>query len=72
MRTVGVEEELLLVDVRTGKLVPVAGEILRESDDQITGEFLEQMVETRTRPQEGAQTLFRPNCGIVAGSPAAI
>lgn len=58
MRTVGVEEELLLVDVRTGKLVPVAGEILRESDDQITGEFLEQMIETRTRPQEGAQDLL--------------
>ncbi|HSP61167.1 MAG TPA: glutamate--cysteine ligase [Ornithinimicrobium sp.] len=57
MRTVGVEEEFLLVDVRTGELLPVAGELLRETDDQITGEFLEQMIETRSRPHQGAAGL---------------
>lgn len=50
MRTVGVEEELLLVDVRTGEPAAVAEQVLRGQDEQITGEFLAQMIEARSRP----------------------
>lgn len=57
MRTVGVEEELLLVDVRSGELVPAAEVVLRDADEQITHEFLSQMIETRSRPHGAAVDL---------------
>lgn len=63
MRTVGVEEEMLLVDVRTGQPLAVSAQLLRESGAKLTaegvgvgprgaleGEFQRQMVEIQTAP----------------------
>lgn len=75
MRTLGVEEEFLLVDVRTGELAPVAGHLLRSSDELITNEFLAQMIETRTRPHGGADDLLadlRARRGEVAARAARV
>ncbi|VTR75831.1 glutamate--cysteine ligase [Cellulomonas hominis] len=57
LRTVGVEEELLLVDPRTGRAAPVAGAVLAaagESDGGIpvlTSELQQEQVETATPPR---------------------
>jgi len=54
MRTVGVEEELLLVDPDSGVPVAVAGSVLAQADAQeaegIEGELQQQQVEIGTRP----------------------
>lgn len=62
MRTVGVEEEMLLVDVRNGRPRSVSGQlVLRAAMDQapdagvgvrgaLEGEFKQQMIETHTAP----------------------
>ncbi|MGD8201926.1 carboxylate-amine ligase [Ornithinimicrobium sp. W1679] len=64
MRTVGVEEELLLVDVRTGELVAAAEVVLRDADERITHEFLAQMIETLTRPHVAADDLRADLLGL--------
>ena len=51
MRTVGVEEELLLVDGVTGEVRSCADAVLRaDTDDQLTGELQQEQIETGTRP----------------------
>ncbi len=64
MRKVGVEEELLLVDPRTGELANAAGAVLHEHRTErgdapspspsrdLEGELLRHMVETHTEPSE--------------------
>jgi carboxylate-amine ligase len=52
-RTFGIEEEFLLVDPDTGRVVERADAVLREiraAGDQVDHELLEHMVETRTEP----------------------
>jgi carboxylate-amine ligase len=55
-RTVGVEEEFLLVDRSTGEPRDVAGAVLRGTDDdgdadaELTGELQREQLETGTRP----------------------
>lgn len=53
VRTVGVEEEFLLVDPVTGQPRAVAAAVLRDTDDDdadLTGELQREQVETGTRP----------------------
>ena len=52
MRTVGVEEELLLVNPDTGAPVAVAGSVLAVGDDGLEAELQQQQIETGTRPCE--------------------
>ena len=50
-RTVGVEEEFLLVDPDSGRTRAVAGSVLRAVDDEdVTGELQREQLETGTRP----------------------
>ena len=58
-RTVGVEEELLVVDPRTGRPVPLAADVLAAdprdenaglADRPVEGELMRQQVEVQTRP----------------------
>lgn len=72
MRTLGVEEELLLVDERTGIPMAVAPRALEDAPDWaestegpgVEEEFKEEMLEAQTRPHESALDLFDE---IVAG-----
>ncbi|MBN9629802.1 MAG: glutamate--cysteine ligase, partial [Actinobacteria bacterium] len=61
VRTFGVEEELLLVDER-GVATPVAPFALADapagSEDRLGAEIQQEMIETQTRPQLGADELF--------------
>ena len=66
MRTVGVEEELLLVSADTGRPVSVAGEVLRRVQDAGEGghiggaldhEFKQQQVETASAPHRSMMDL---------------
>lgn len=69
MRTVGVEEELLLVDARTGVPAPVAEQVLAadaDADDRIVAEFLAEMIEMRTRPHTDAGDLAAELCALRA------
>lgn len=50
MRTVGVEEELLLVDPDTGTPVAVAGSVLALGGDGLEAELQQQQIETGTEP----------------------
>lgn len=71
VRTVGVEEEMLLVDVRNGRPKSVSGQlVLRAAMQQqavaglgvhgaLEGEFQQQMIETHTAPVESLQDLER-------------
>lgn len=52
MRTIGVEEELLLVDPETGAPVAVAGSVLAVGDDGLEAELQQQQIEIGTRPCE--------------------
>ena len=52
MRTVGIEEELLLVDPDSGAPVAVAGSVLAAADDELEAELQQQQIETGTRPCE--------------------
>jgi len=52
MRTVGIEEELLLVDPESGSPVAVAGSVLAASDGELAAELQQQQIETGTRPCE--------------------
>lgn len=52
MRTVGIEEELLLVDPTSGSPVAVAGSVLAAADDHLEAELQQQQIETGTRPCE--------------------
>lgn len=65
MRTVGVEEELLLVDPRTGQLVPAADRVVG-GDPRIVGEFAQEMVELRTRPHTDPQSVLDELCELRA------
>jgi carboxylate-amine ligase len=50
-RTVGVEEEFLLVDPDTGRARAMAGSVLTAADaDELTGELQREQLETGTRP----------------------
>jgi carboxylate-amine ligase len=52
-RSVGVEEELLLVDPDSGQALSLSGAVLRaapDSDEALTAELTRQQVETNTRP----------------------
>jgi carboxylate-amine ligase len=50
-RTVGVEEEFLLVDPDTGQASAMAGSVLRATDDEeLTGELQREQLETGTQP----------------------
>jgi len=52
MRTMGVEEELLLVDAESGEVRSSAEAVLRAaSGDQLSGELQQEQVETGTRPR---------------------
>lgn len=64
MRTVGVEEELLLVDARTCQTSPVATSLLSADDPLLDGEFLEEMVEVQTRPHTDAEGLLQELCEL--------
>ncbi|WIE74911.1 glutamate--cysteine ligase [Curtobacterium sp. MCSS17_007] len=62
MRTVGVEEELLLIDGRTGAPVPVAGRLLARAAaagdaGPLTGELHREMLEVITRPHRSLAAL---------------
>lgn len=50
MRTVGIEEELLLVDPDNGSPVAVAGSALAAADGALEAELQQQQIETGTRP----------------------
>jgi carboxylate-amine ligase len=56
VRTVGVEEEFLLVNPETGRPVALAGAVLRSADEpdgeteELTGELQNEQIETGTRP----------------------
>ncbi|GAA5168400.1 carboxylate-amine ligase [Ornithinimicrobium tianjinense] len=64
MRTVGVEEELLLVEPGTGEALPVASSLLGADDPLLDGEFLEEMVEVQTRPHTSADGLLDELCAL--------
>jgi len=65
MRTMGVEEELLLVDAETGKVRPSAGAVLNtDRDDALTGELQQEQVETGTRPHTDVQDLQADIAGL--------
>ena len=69
VRTVGVEEEMLLVDVRNGRPRSVSGQlVLRAAVNEqpvaglgvrgaLEGEFQQQMIETHTAPVESLDDL---------------
>lgn len=63
MRTVGVEEELLLVDPAGGRAVSRAAGVLGttpgSADPGVSQEFTQQMVEIQSRPHEGLDALER-------------
>ena len=53
-RTVGVEEEFLLVDPDDGRAMAVGGVVLTvDGEDELTGELQREQVETGTRPCHG-------------------
>ena len=53
-RTVGVEEEFLLVDPDDGRAMAVGGVVLTvDGDDELTGELQREQVETGTSPCHG-------------------
>lgn len=60
-RSVGVEEEFLLVDPVSGRPVAVAGAVLRSAgpDGELTGELLREQLETGTRPCRDLDELGR-------------
>ncbi len=72
MRTLGVEEELLLVDERTGIPMAVAPQALADTSEPVDPddgpgveeEFKQEMLEAQTRPHESTRDLFDE---IVAG-----
>lgn len=57
MRTIGVEEELLLVDPETGSPVAVAGSVLAGSGGEFEAELQQQQIEIGTRPCRSADEL---------------
>ena len=59
-RTVGVEEEFLLVDPDDGQALAVGGAVLTaDADDELTGELQREQVETGTRPCRDLSELDR-------------
>lgn len=65
MRTMGVEEELLLVDGKTGEVRSSAGAVLHgDADDQLTSELQQEQVETGTRPTDDLDDLYREIVGL--------
>jgi carboxylate-amine ligase len=59
--TVGAEEELMLVDARTGRLLPVAEDVLRamNGDSRFQAEFRASQLEIATRPYLSAADVGR-------------
>ncbi|MHA7220170.1 hypothetical protein ACX80L_14945 [Arthrobacter sp. MDT1-48-3] len=58
MRTVGVEEEFLLVDAETGSPVPLGQEAFGQClDDRLTCEIKQEQIETGTRPHADVNDL---------------
>lgn len=65
MRTVGVEEELLLVDAVTGEVRSSADAVLRaDIDDALTTELQQEQVETGTTPRTSLQDLYAELAGL--------
>ncbi len=58
-RSVGVEEEFLLVEPGTGQPQAMAGTVLRESGPELEAELQEQQVETNSRPCQTLDDLYR-------------
>jgi carboxylate-amine ligase len=56
-RTLGVEEEFLLVDAATGRPAPAADDVLAEGDGGLERELTLQQVETSTRVTTGLEEL---------------
>lgn len=79
VRTVGVEEELLVVDPATGSVTSGAGEVLQAvaqrhpTDDSVGRELFRHMVETRTEPARDLDEVLRQTAERrqVAGEAAA-
>lgn len=65
MRTMGVEEELLLVDAVTGAIRSSADAVLRTAgDDGLTTELQQEQLETGTRPTTNLEELFADIVGL--------
>lgn len=65
VRTMGVEEELLLVDAETGEIRSSADAVLRsDTTDQLTGELQQEQVETGTRPTTDVEDLYAEILGL--------
>lgn len=65
MRTVGVEEELLLVDAGTGEVRSWADAVLHdETDDRLTTELQQEQLETGTRPTTDLGALHSEIVGL--------
>jgi glutamate---cysteine ligase / carboxylate-amine ligase len=58
-RSVGVEEEFLLVEPGTGQPQAMAGTVLREAGPELEAELQEQQVETNSRPCQTLDDLHR-------------
>jgi carboxylate-amine ligase len=58
-RSVGVEEEFLLVEPGTGRPQAVAGTVLRTGEPELEGELQEQQLETNSRPCQSLDDLHR-------------
>jgi glutamate---cysteine ligase / carboxylate-amine ligase len=72
--TLGIEEELLLVDAETGRLAPVAVEVLaamEESDRAASHEVYAASIELRSAPQPGAEDAGREIARLRAAAGAA-
>jgi carboxylate-amine ligase len=58
-RSVGVEEEFLLVEPGTGQPQAMAGTVLREAGPELEAELQEQQLETNSRPCQTLDDLYR-------------
>jgi carboxylate-amine ligase len=59
LRSVGVEEEFLLVEPGTGQPQAMAGTVLREAGPELEAELQEQQLETNSRPCQTLDDLHR-------------
>jgi len=65
-RSLGVEEEFLLVEPGTGRPQSVAGTILRAARPELEGELQEQQLETNSRPCRSLDELHRCRASAAA------
>lgn len=65
MRTIGVEEELLLVDAGTGDIRSSADSVLRsDPNDELTGELQQEQVETGSQTTTDLHDLYADICKL--------